>query len=405
LKVVAKFFNGASLLANFASNKNDLKDCVILLDNDLQGMSGTEVARLLKDQNPEQRIVIAVKERNPAIEKYPSVEMIEKPFTISELVSTVGKISSPIRMKGNLILSERKEVENLLTEILTDSNKKLCSMRDFGPNLKGIQGHTSSYSAALSKGLRVFLITNITKENLYFWKQLMNNRMVQLRHLENISLNLSVWDEKHTMEVLQAGAEDRFGQVLYSNLVENVRKNQYAFDKLWSISTPAEQKIRELEAQNLENGSIKSIVGVQENLQARIRMLQNARSTFYGCYDSKIATTLFTPEIKKAYSDTVQRGVEVRHITEITSENLPTIRDLMKTGIDLRHLSGVVGGFAVNDFEFDAKASTESNVDSESIYSDNPEFVEQNRAVLKTLWNIATPALERIEELEAKNVI
>jgi hypothetical protein len=54
----------------------------------------------------------------------------------------------------------------------------------------------------------------------------------------------------------------------------------------------------------------------------------------------------------------------------------------------------------VNDKEFDAKASMDSNTDSESIYSNNAKLVEQNRSVLTTLWNAAMPASKRMKEID-----
>ena len=95
----------------------------------------------------------------------------------------------------------------------------------------------------------------------------------------------------------------------------------------------------------------------------------------------------------------------MRHVTEITEENVVQCQELILLGIEMRHLSGVVGGFAINDTEFDAKTSTDANVNAESIYSNNSAIVEQNRSVLNALWNIALPASQRIKEIEEKRML
>jgi CheY-like chemotaxis protein len=403
LKIIKKFSDTKGLLSYFKTNEV-ARDSIVLLDNNLSEMNSVEVAEQINLHYPEQKLILATAENLSEIDANQKLYdgIIHKPFTISELLAVIENASSPVRMKGSWIFDIPDGIDHILREILSDSTEKLCSVRSPASIARGrATGRPPPYIEARAKGLEVMLITEVNRENLFYCKELIVNQGVKLRHLDGLESSFGIWDRKHTIEVIFA-ADEIFlsGQILYSNLENIVNKNQHVFDHLWSLSKPGEEKIRELESKNKQIGEIKTISGEEENLKARLRLIKNAHYMLDAHYDSQIALRLRSSQITEAYSAAWKSGVKLRHITEITKENLRACKEFIQIGIELRHLSGIVGGFAVNDTEFDAKMSRNSGSDMESMYSNYPEFVEQHKSIFNTLWSIAMPASTRIREIE-----
>jgi two-component system, OmpR family, sensor histidine kinase VicK len=106
-------------------------------------------------------------------------------------------------------------------------------------------------------------------------------------------------------------------------------------------------------------------------------------------------------QLKNAMIDLVTRGVKYRYITEITKDNLLYCKELAKY-VELRHLDGIRGNFAVNESEYIATAFVEEEAKPvpEIIYSAVKSVVEQHQYLFLALWDKAVPAEHRIREIE-----
>jgi two-component system sensor histidine kinase VicK len=106
-------------------------------------------------------------------------------------------------------------------------------------------------------------------------------------------------------------------------------------------------------------------------------------------------------EYRNGYSNIRKRGGKIRAFTEITKENLPHCKELMKLVDELRHLDGVKGGIAVSEAEYMATTVLQRSTPlTQVIYSNVKEVVEQGQYLFDTLWSTATPAEQKIRELE-----
>ena len=103
---------------------------------------------------------------------------------------------------------------------------------------------------------------------------------------------------------------------------------------------------------------------------------------------------------KRAMQDIKKRGAKSRYIVEITKDNIPYCKELMKID-DLRHLDGIKGNFAINETEYIASATMQqSQLLQQVIYSNVKAVLEQHQYLFETLWNKATPAEQKIKEIE-----
>jgi two-component system, OmpR family, sensor histidine kinase VicK len=127
----------------------------------------------------------------------------------------------------------------------------------------------------------------------------------------------------------------------------------------------------------------------------------NILHNYSTCIDASGPTVVMSIEsMKKRLIVAHTRGVKIRFVTEITIENLQYCKQMMELG-EMRHLEGVQGNFGVSETEYLASAT----LDREKlvpllIYSNVKQIVKQQQYVFQTLWNKATPAEQRIEEIE-----
>lgn len=106
-------------------------------------------------------------------------------------------------------------------------------------------------------------------------------------------------------------------------------------------------------------------------------------------------------EYRTGYNNIRKRGARIRAFTEITRENLNHCKELMKLVDELRHLDGVRGGLAISETEYMATTVLQESAPlTEVIYSNVREVVGQGQYIFDTLWSTATPAEQKIKELE-----
>jgi two-component system sensor histidine kinase VicK len=143
--------------------------------------------------------------------------------------------------------------------------------------------------------------------------------------------------------------------------------------------------------------------GFENTTNAVRRFISNTRGRISGCSDSTGPSVTVGVELyKKAMIDLKNRGVKVKHITEVTKGNLRYCKALMKMLDELRHLDGIKGNFALNETEYLAAAAAlqEAKPVRDLLYSNVKTIVEQQQYVFDTLWNKAVPAEQKIEEIE-----
>jgi hypothetical protein len=141
----------------------------------------------------------------------------------------------------------------------------------------------------------------------------------------------------------------------------------------------------------------------QETIDGAIlQFIKNAnhRWDIYAISTARPQLTRYKQMQKESIKFMKERGGAIRYITEITEENLEYCKELMKTTTELRHLPSVKGNSQVSDSEYQATADLQvSQPLPLLIYSNDREVVRQQQYVFETLWNIATPADQRMKQL------
>ena len=116
--------------------------------------------------------------------------------------------------------------------------------------------YKNNYIAAKKRGVKIRFITEITKENIHYCKEILNI-VTEMRHLEGLTGGIAV-TEKEYMTTTSLKNKQLLTQVFYSNAFEVVRQGQYIFDTFWDKAIPAGQRIKEIE-EGVEPEIIKNI--------------------------------------------------------------------------------------------------------------------------------------------------
>ncbi|MGN6708837.1 MAG: ATP-binding protein, partial [Candidatus Nitrosocosmicus sp.] len=105
--------------------------------------------------------------------------------------------------------------------------------------------YKKNYIAAKNRGVKIRFITEITKDNIHYCKEI-REIVTEMRHLEGLVGGIAV-TEKEYMTTTTLRNKQLLTQVFYSNAFEVVKQGQYIFDTFWEKATPAERRIKEIE--------------------------------------------------------------------------------------------------------------------------------------------------------------
>ena len=148
----------------------------------------------------------------------------------------------------------------------------------------------------------------------------------------------------------------------------------------------------------------KVLQGPEKVLDIALQFTSHAENKIDACIDhTRPALIVELRELKKAFRDVKKRGIKLRYITEITTENISFCKELLATIVDeLRHLDGIKGNFYVSEREYIAPAPLheKGKPSSQIIYSNMKEIVEEQQYIFDTLWNKSISAEDKIKEIE-----
>jgi len=250
-----------------------------------------------------------------------------------------------------------------------------------------------------NRGVKTRFITEITKDNLHYCKELMQV-VSEVRHLEGVKGNFAVGESFYAGYAIAREARP-LTHVIFSTAKEFVEQQQFFFETLWNKSIPAEKKIREIE-EGIPAEVTEIWYGADNIVKKQLQIIAKAKATVDYCHSSESPSIIatFKPFIQ-TMTELNKRGVNQRYITEITEGNVRNCKELAKY-VKLRHLDHVQGTLGIIDGKiYGAIANTKENhLPTEFIYSTVKSFIDQPQYFFETLWNKAIPAKQRFREIE-----
>ncbi len=144
------------------------------------------------------------------------------------------------------------------------------------------------------------------------------------------------------------------------------------------------------------------IYGAENVVKRTLHLISITKKTLDLCGESAgLSTILANESIVKRYMEAKNRGVRVRHITEITQGNIRDCKKLMSL-MDIRHLDGLRGYLVIEDGEIFVSQAYEDEGKwlPHMVISSASVLVKQQQYFFELLWNRAIPAKQRIREIE-----
>jgi len=241
------------------------------------------------------------------------------------------------------------------------------------------------------------VITEITKVNIKHCKQLM--QFCQLYHCDGVKSNLAINGNQNFLSWINL---DRLSNLsfIYSNEKEIVEQQKYLFESLLSKAIPAQLKIREIE-EGIEPENTEFFYGAEATTSAILEWMSRLGKMDAVVDPTASSVAMGLEPLRNAYISAKKRGVKIRWVTEITKDNVRYCKEAMKLEIEIRHLDGIKGNFAVSENVYNAAATLEEAKPVPIwMRSTVKMFREQQQYVFDTLWNKAIPAEQRISEIE-----
>lgn len=141
------------------------------------------------------------------------------------------------------------------TKVLVDEKEILDAIEKFQANTKKFWGACvdsslpafsvgkvkQGYIDAKKRGVRIQYITDITKNNLQYCKEII--QFAELRHLDGIKGNFAVSDTEYVAGVLHGKT---LVSLVYSDVSELVAQQRSILDTLWRHSMPASERLRRI---------------------------------------------------------------------------------------------------------------------------------------------------------------
>jgi signal transduction histidine kinase len=152
-----------------------------------------------------------------------------------------------------------------------------------------------------------------------------------------------------------------------------------------------------------QNEKIKIFHGIEDVINTELQFFSNANNRIDTCMNyTRPQLAIALDPIRHAFAHAKNRGVRLRYLTEITTENISICKQLLSTVSELRHLDGIRGNFMISESEYLAPAVLleKGKVAAQIMYSNVKELVEEHEYMFDTLWSKAISAEQRIRQIE-----
>jgi nitrogen-specific signal transduction histidine kinase len=189
----------------------------------------------------------------------------------------------------------------------------------------------NAFLYAKRRGVKLHYVTEITKDNISYCKQLMD-MVDELRHLDGIKGNFYVSESGYLAPATAHEVGKSASQVIYSNVTEIIEHQRYVFDSFWNKAIQAGDRIREIE-EGIDLAKTEVIQSPQKIMDTFLDMIKLAKHEILLLLPTINAflreERIGTFELLK--SSILERNVIVRIITPINDQIEALLRNVSIT--------------------------------------------------------------------------
>jgi signal transduction histidine kinase len=199
----------------------------------------------------------------------------------------------------------------------------------------GVEAIKNERLKAKNRGVQFRYITEITKDNISYCKEL--SKFAEVHHLNGVKGNFEISqktigkDEYIGTATLQEA--EPVAQLIYSDVKEIVEQQQFVFDTLWNKAIPSQVRIKEIE-ERIKPETIEVIVDPRNALETEYRLLKSAKKEIQMIFST--VNTFHMQErqlgITKILTNLSRQGVSIKVLTPIDNQVKELIADLKEQG-------------------------------------------------------------------------
>jgi two-component system, OmpR family, sensor histidine kinase VicK len=290
---------------------------------------------------------------------------------------------------------------------------------------------------AKDRGVKFRYITDITKENISYCKQMIKEFDAELRHLNAVKGNFEISDGgKEYVATANLQKAKPLKQLIYSNVKEIGEQQQYVFNTLWNKAIPSDEKIKEIEEEILPE--VTEIIRNSDEAQSmEWHLLDATKEEIQIIYSTvkayKLQESLGVMDYLAKLSNI---GIKVRLLTPKDSSIEESLANLKATStIDIKYLeteTGIKNKYLITDrknslvielndkddnygknyyyylrqkedenFTPTTSPQASTTILGTSIYSNSKSTVLSYLSVFETLWR----QTELLEELKQADIL
>ena len=315
--------------------------------------------------------------------------------------------NNSIEEKTVVVYGEDKTTE-LIVQTLNNAKDRWDNYANSqGPTVAmGVEQLRKGMRHAYERGVKIKYISEITKHNINYCKELM--KIAEVRHVDNAKGGMAVSESEYIATAKLQEAKP-VSHLIHSNVMEIVEQQQYVFKSLWANAIPATQRIREIEEghERIET----RVLDDQDEINDKIRSLSKDGEEILICSDTgllKIVHDCFFSvyqEIMENYDKGYHKGV--RWITDLSRKEDANVAKLfMDMGIKIRSIRNLPPpNFLVTDRVFFSNSEKiDHNQDRKTIKqmftTNDVLYINQYKLTFEELWKNGIDAVDIIEDIE-----
>jgi two-component system, OmpR family, sensor histidine kinase VicK len=307
------------------------------------------------------------------------------------------------------VLHDTESIINTYLNILNNAGNRwdyFADVRSLSLAPFAIEPIKKAMLDARTRGTRLRFVTEITKNNISYCKQIMEN--VELRHLDGVKGNFGVSDTEYiaiSTTGISFAESITIPHAVYSNVKEDIQQQQHIFEILWTNAIPVEERIREIEEgiERVETIALRNSTDIVKRIKKNIELSTEIKICFQPG-GLELIYNNFLESYKKVL-DSYRKGEHkgIRWITTINKDNEELAKLLLNEGIQIRHTKNLTPlSFSISNKEFQATAEKmeAGKMIRSLLVSTEPIYINHYNSIFEQLWDNSIDAKDRIYDIE-----
>ena len=306
-------------------------------------------------------------------------------------------------------------VINTVLQFLSQTNNKIDACVDYTrPSLAiDFLALKNAFLNAKKRGVKLRYVTEITKDNISYCKQLLTTMLYELRHLDGMKGNFYISESAFLAPATFHEKGKPSSQIIYSNVKEIVEHQRYVFDSFWNSAVPAERRIKEIEEGTSSSSSVARlryktrIIDNSDEIVKEISRLTASSNKLDTCLTAggmQYSHNYFI-DIKKKLLDKQKKREHkgIRYVTNINNENAHLAKTYLDYGIEVKHvklLPPMSFGISDKEIALTIEKMDGGRVPQSLLISNEPLYLKHFSSIFEELWRSGTDAADRIRDLE-----